>query len=261
MPHCHNLERSHLPYMEMVECVMKYATQDDGMRMGDVDRIKLQEDLKHRQEYLDRLYTKDRRWYWRGKRVFDIVFSTLALTLLSPVFLGISLFIVISDPHAGPIYKQVRLGRHAKPFIVYKFRTMVANADELLEQLKDQNEMNGPVFKIADDPRIIRGGRFLRRTGLDELPQFVNVLMGNMTVVGPRPPLPQEVAHYSEFDKLRLMVTPGLTCAWQIQPRRNDLSFEEWMDLDISYICDRNFWGDIKIILATVRTMLRRDGR
>lgn len=229
--------------------------------MGNVDRIQLQEELKHRQKYLDRLYSKNRKWYWRGKRLFDILFSLAALVLLSPLYLTIALFIFFSDPHGSPIYKQIRLGRHAKPFVVYKFRTMVVNADQLLSQLREQNEMNGPVFKIADDPRVIRGGRFLRKTGLDELPQFVNVLLGSMTVVGPRPPLPQEVEHYTEFDKLRLMVTPGLTGAWQVQPHRNDLSFEEWMDLDISYICDRTYWGDLKIILATVRTMLRRDGR
>lgn len=240
---------------------MKECAQESDIRAENVTYHALQEELKHRQEYLNRLYRKNRIWYWRGKRCFDVAFSLAVLIGLSPVYLLIAAFIWCSDPHGSPIYKQVRLGRHAEPFTVYKFRTMVVNADELLESLREHNEMDGPVFKIKNDPRIIRGGRFLRRTGLDELPQFWNVLKGDMTVVGPRPPLPGEVEHYTEFDKLRLMVTPGLTCAWQIQPRRNELSFDEWVDLDVAYICDRTFLGDMKIILATVRAMLRRDGR
>lgn len=245
----------------MVEIDMRGCSQSSDLWAGNVKYHELQEDLKHRQEYLDRLYQKNRTWYWRGKRCFDVVFSLAALMLLAPVYLLIGAYIWLVDPHGGPIYKQVRMGRHAEPFTVYKFRTMVVNADEMLEDLRDRNEMDGPVFKIKDDPRIIRGGHFLRRTGLDELPQFWNVLKGDMTVVGPRPPLPGEVEHYTEFDKLRLMVTPGLTCEWQIQPRRNELSFDEWVDLDIAYICDRTFRGDMKIILATVKAMLRRDGR
>ena len=240
---------------------MTASPQKSGIRSGEQGYIALQEELAHRQEYMNRLYTRDRTWYWRGKRCFDVAVSLAALILLSPVYLAIALFILCSDPRGGsPIYSQVRLGRHAQPFVMYKFRTMVANADELLDELKEHNEMDGPVFKIRDDPRIIRGGRFLRRTSLDELPQFWNVLKGDMTVVGPRPPLPREAEQYTEYDKLRLMVTPGLTCEWQIRPERNSLSFDQWVDLDIAYICQRNFRGDLKIILATVRSMLRRDG-
>ena len=138
---------------------------------------------------------------------------------------------------------------------------MHVDAESKLEELLEKNEMEGPVFKIKEDPRITRLGKVLRKTGLDELPQLVNILMGDMSIVGPRPPLPREVEQYNEYQMQRLIVTPGLTCYWQIQPHRNDLSFDEWVDLDVKYIYERSFLVDWKIILATVRTVLAGEGR
>ena len=141
-----------------------------------------------------------------------------------------------------------------------KFRSMIPNAEERLEELLDQNEMDGPVFKIKEDPRITRVGRFLRKTSLDELPQLFNVLKGDMSIVGPRPALPREVEQYSDYEKQRLYVTPGLTCFWQIQPNRNDLSFAEWMELDLKYVQERSFATDWKIIFKTVGAVLGMNG-
>ena len=155
---------------------------------------------------------------------------------------------------------QKRCGRKGKEFDFYKFRSMYVDAESKLDELLEQNEMEGPAFKIKDDPRITRLGRILRKTGLDELPQLVNILKGDMSIVGPRPPLPREVEQYNDYQKQRLIVTPGLTCYWQIQPHRNDLTFDEWMDLDVKYIKERSFWVDWKIILATVRTVLEGRG-
>jgi lipopolysaccharide/colanic/teichoic acid biosynthesis glycosyltransferase len=170
------------------------------------------------------------------------------------------LIIYIDDPHAGPIFSQVRCGRDGKPFRMYKFRSMYADAEERLEELLEQNEMDGPAFKLKNDPRITRVGHFIRKTSIDELPQLWNVLKGDMSIVGPRPPLPREVAQYTEQQKQRLYITPGLTCYWQIQPQRNDVSFDEWMALDLKYIQERSFLVDWKIIFGTVKVMLRREG-
>ena len=152
------------------------------------------------------------------------------------------------------------MGLNGKKFRFYKFRTMVANADDLLAQLLAKNEMDGPVFKIKDDPRITRIGRFIRRSSIDELPQLWNVLRGDMSLVGPRPGIPREVEQYDEYAAQRLIVTPGLTCYWQVQPNRNDLSFEEWVELDVRYIKERNFATDWKIIWKTFGAVLGMNG-
>ena len=201
-----------------------------------------------------------KRLYWMGRRAQDIFFSLLALILLSPLMLIIMLAIYIDDPHAGPVFSQPRVGRGGKVFKFYKFRSMRANAEDMLDDLLKDNEMDGPVFKIADDPRITRVGHFIRKTSLDELAQLVNVLKGDMSIVGPRPPLPREVEQYDAYTFQRLYVTPGLSCYWQIQPHRNDLSFEEWVDLDIQYIQERSFVTDWKIIFKTVLVMFTRQG-
>lgn len=202
-----------------------------------------------------------RRWkYWRAKRTFDIIFSAVVLLLLSPLYLLIALAIFLDDPHGSPIYVQTRIGRKGRPFRFYKFRSMVKGADEKLHQLHSRNEKDGPAFKIKDDPRITRVGRFLRRTSLDELPQFWNVLKGDMTIVGPRPPLPEEVAQYNRYHRLRLLVAPGLTCYWQTQPNRDAVSFDEWVAMDIQYIRDRNLLLDLKLILRTVKVMFSGQG-
>ena len=194
------------------------------------------------------------------KRMQDIFFSSLALIVLSPLMLIISLLIVIDDPKGGPIFSQMRCGRDGKEFRFYKFRSMCVDAEARLAELLKDNEMDGPAFKIKEDPRITKIGRFLRKTSLDELPQLVNILKGDMSIVGPRPPLPREVAQYDDYQKQRLSVTPGLTCYWQIQPRRNDLTFDQWMELDMKYIRERNFFVDWKIIFGTVKAVFCGEG-
>ena len=144
---------------------------------------------------------------------------------------------------------------------MYKFRTMRANADQMIEELAKQNEMDGPVFKIKEDPRITRVGKYLRKLSLDELMQFFNVLKGDMTLVGPRPPLPREVQYYTDYQRLRLLVTPGLTCTWQISKNRNDIPFEQWVEMDIEYIQTRTYRNDLKIMLKTPIVMLTATGR
>ena len=211
-----------------------------------------------REELVD--LTKHKRSYWFFKRTFDILFSAGVLLVFSPLYLLLALIIFLDDPHGSPIYTQMRIGRKGQLFRFYKFRSMVVNADELKASLQAQNEKEGPAFKIKDDPRITRVGRFIRRTSLDELPQFWNVLKGDMTIVGPRPALPEEVAQYNRYHKLRQLITPGLTCYWQIQPNRDDISFDDWIALDIQYIRDRNFLLDLKLILLTVKAMFCSQG-
>mgnify|MGYP004464813899 FL=1 len=199
--------------------------------------------------------------YWKKKRLFDIFFATLILLFFIPLMIVIAIVIYIDDPSASPIYKQVRVGRHEKTFNMYKFRTMRAGSDKEINELTDKNEMNGPVFKMKEDPRITRVGRFLRKVSLDELMQFFNVLKGDMTLVGPRPALPREVEFYTDYQKLRLIVTPGITCTWQIHKNRNDVPFEEWVEMDLDYIQHRTFMNDIKIMLKTPLVMISATGR
>ena len=203
---------------------------------------------------------RSHRRYWVLRRAQDIVFSLLALILLAPLALLISLAIVLDSPGDGAIFRQRRVGRDGKLFWLYKFRTMCPDAEEQLNELLSQNQMDGPVFKIEGDPRITRVGRFLRKTSLDELPQLLNVLRGDMSIVGPRPALPREVELYSDYQRQRLYVTPGLSCYWQITPHRNEMSFDEWVALDLKYIQERSFWVDWKIIFLTVRAMLMKYG-
>ena len=173
----------------------------------------------------------------------------------------IAVVIYIDDPTASPIYKQIRVGRHGREFCMYKFRTMHASADTKIDELAGQNEMDGPVFKMKEDPRITGVGKFLRKVSLDELMQFFNVLKGDMSLVGPRPPLPREVKYYTDYQKLRLLVTPGITCTWQISRNRNDIPFEDWVEMDLEYIQHRTFMNDIKIMLKTPIVMLSATGR
>ena len=212
-------------------------------------------------EQLDRKeQLQSKRRYWVLRRAQDIVFSSIALVVLSPVMLLVALAVYIDDPKGSPIFSQIRCGRNGKPFKFYKFRSMCVDAEAKLDQLLAQNEMDGPAFKIKDDPRITRVGKFIRKTSLDELPQLFNILKGDMSIVGPRPPLPREVEQYDAYQRQRLYVTPGLTCYWQIQPHRNDLTFDEWMELDIKYMKERSFLVDWKIIFQTVRVVLFGQG-
>lgn len=200
------------------------------------------------------------RVYWVVRRAQDIFLSLVALIVLCIPMLIVALIIWADDRGASPFFTQTRVGRDGKTFRFIKFRSMYANAEDRLAELMDQNEMDGPVFKIKDDPRITRVGKFIRKTSIDELPQLINILRGDMSIVGPRPALPREVEQYGEYERQRLYVTPGLTCYWQIQPHRNDLSFEEWLALDLKYIQERGFLTDWKIILGTVGAVLGMQG-
>ena len=198
--------------------------------------------------------------YWRWRRIQDVVLSVLALSVLWLPMLLMALIIVIDSPGASPIFAQTRIGRDGKPFTLYKFRSMRPHAEKELAELLPYNEMDGPVFKIKNDPRITRVGRFIRRSSIDELPQLFNVLRGDMSIVGPRPGTPREVAQYDDYARQRLIVTPGLSCYWQIQPDRNKLSFEAWMELDVKYIQERSFLTDWKIIFAMLGAVLGMNG-
>lgn len=197
----------------------------------------------------------------RGKYLFDRVFSLAALLLLSPAILAIELIIIKDDPSSGPVFSQIRIGQGGKPFRMYKFRTMRTGAEKELEQMLSSNEMEGPPFKIRDDSRITGPGRFLRKSGLDEILQFINVLKGDMSVVGPRPPLPREAAMYNDYQKQRLSVRPGITCYWQIMPDRNSIPFDEWVRLDLKYIKECSPAVDLKIMIKTVTAMKRLQGQ
>ena len=199
--------------------------------------------------------------YWRKKRSFDIVVASVLLTFAAIPMGIVAAAIFIDDPHGSPIFKQVRIGRHGEEFNMYKFRTMYVDAESRKADLMEQNEMDGPVFKIKDDPRITRLGKYLRKLSIDELPQFFNVLRGHMSLVGPRPPLPGEVEQYTDYNKLRLIVTPGITCDWQIADNRNDIPFDEWVEMDLNYIENRTTLGDLKIIFKTPFAMLSATGR
>lgn len=198
--------------------------------------------------------------YLAVKRCFDIVFSLLCIIVFIIPILFVMLLIVIDSPGASPIYTQYRVGKNGRVFKFYKLRSMVPEADQMLNSLLDQNEMEGPAFKISNDPRITRVGRVIRKTCIDELPQLWNILKGDMSFVGPRPPLPREVEQYNDFQRNRLSVVPGLTCYWQIQPNRNSLTFDKWLELDLKYIKERNVKTDLMIIFKTVGAVLNMEG-
>ncbi len=201
-----------------------------------------------------------KRGYWRLRRFQDVILSLAALLVLWPMLLLVAAVIWLDSPGASPIYSQTRIGRHGRPFKFYKFRSMVPDAEHKLDSLLQYNEMNGPVFKIRDDPRITRVGKFIRKTSIDELPQLWNVLRGEMSIVGPRPGLPREVEQYDAYARQRLLITPGLTCYWQVERDRNSLSFDEWVELDLRYIRERSFFTDWKIILATFGAIIGMSG-
>lgn len=203
---------------------------------------------------------KKRTAYRFFKRLFDIILSALGLIILAIPFLILSIIIFIDSPGASPIYTQVRVGKNGRTFKFYKFRSMIPNAEKKLDGLLNKNEMEGPVFKMKDDPRITRVGRFIRRSSIDELPQLYNVLKGNMSLVGPRPPLMREVSQYTDEQMLRVSIKPGITCYWQIQPKRNSLSFDEWLALDMKYIEERSLLTDVKILFKTVGAVFGMEG-
>jgi exopolysaccharide biosynthesis polyprenyl glycosylphosphotransferase len=193
------------------------------------------------------------------KKIVDINISLFMTICLSPVLLMIAILIKIQSP--GPIiYKQTRVGLRGRLFNLYKFRTMVINAEAHRMDLEKENEMDGPVFKIKDDPRVTKIGKFLRKTGLDELPQLFNILKGEMSLIGPRPPIPSETIQYKRWQLRRLSVKPGLSCFWQIKPDRNNIKFEKWMELDLAYIDNWSLRLDFVIFLKTIKTVFLRTG-
>ncbi len=193
----------------------------------------------------------------KAKRTFDVLFALTFLILLSPLFLLIALAINIDS--SGPVFfGQKRVGKNCKAFKMYKFRSMCIDAEDKLKELQHLNERSGPVFKISKDPRVTRVGKLLRKTCLDELPQLINILIGDMSLVGPRPPLPNEVEKYNVHHMKRLAVKPGLTCTWQISNRKCD--FDGWVDMDIEYIKNRCVKNEIKIILKTFLVVFKLKG-
>lgn len=198
------------------------------------------------------------RAYEIAKRLFDFTAAILSLFVLLPFLLATASLVIVTSP--GPvIFRQERCGRKGQRFTCYKFRTMVDEAEGLKQGLLHSNEMTGPVFKMRNDPRVTRLGRLLRKTSIDELPQLWNVVRGEMSLVGPRPPLPEEVATYTPRERLRLSVLPGITCLWQVSGRSN-LSFERWIDLDLEYVERRSFWFDIWVLLRTVPAVVTGRG-
>ena len=193
------------------------------------------------------------------KRFFDIVLSAFALLLLLPVFLVVAICIKAHD--GGPVFFiQTRLTKNCKEFKMFKFRSMCMDAEEKLAGLMDRNEMKGPAFKIADDPRITPVGKFIRKTSIDELPQLMNILMGDMSIIGPRPPLPREVEQYNEYQLHRLDVKTGLACYHECMGRSESPDFDEWVEADLRYIRQRSLWTDFKIILMTAKVVLTGKG-
>ncbi len=193
------------------------------------------------------------------KRLFDIIASLIGIVFLIPLTIIIGLAILIED--GGPVFfAQERVTKNGKRFHLLKFRSMVVNAEELRESMDDENEMDGPVFKVKNDKRITKVGRFTRKTGIDEMPQFINILLGSMSLVGPRPALPREVEQYDEKAKKRLEVKAGITCIWQVQPNRNSISFDDWMKMDAEYVDNCSLLLDLKIIFQTVRAVFRAEG-
>ncbi|MEH7299391.1 sugar transferase [Neobacillus drentensis] len=209
-------------------------------------------------DYLDKQKTtvnvNDGKLYLVSKRLMDIIGASMGIILLCFLFMIIAILIKVEDPRGTIFFSQKRVGLNGKEFKMYKFRSMVSNAEEKLAELLKFNEINGAMFKMKDDPRITKVGKFIRKTSIDELPQLFNVLKGDMSLVGPRPPLPREVTEYTNYDKQRLIVVPGCTGLWQVSGR-NSLGFEEMVELDLDYIRNRTFLYDIKIILKTVAVL------
>lgn len=216
--------------------------------------------------YNDEYNKEDLRAACRGKRfpyrfikrLFDVVMSMIALIVLAPVFLVVAFVIKLEDGGSA-FYVQERSGLNGKPFRMYKFRSMCKDAEKIHKQLLDQNELDGPAFKMKNDPRVTKVGKFIRKTSIDELPQLVNIVKGEMSIVGPRPLPTYETEQCNDYQNQRLLVKPGLTCYWQCCGR-NDIPFDEWMELDLKYIREAGIWTDFKLILKTVGAVLRSDG-
>jgi lipopolysaccharide/colanic/teichoic acid biosynthesis glycosyltransferase len=202
----------------------------------------------------------NQKWFYLFmKRLMDVVGALCGLIFLSPVFLIVAILIKLEDPKGPILFKQTRMGKNEQEFGMYKFRSMVTDAEEKLKDLLQHNEVSGAMFKMKDDPRVTKIGKFIRKTSIDELPQLLNVLKGDMSLVGPRPPLLREVKEYTSYDKQRLLITPGCTGLWQVTDR-NSVGFKEMVELDLEYINKRGIIYDFKIILKTVLVMIKSNG-
>ena len=212
----------------------------------DVEKIFLKNDIMRYKG----LYAEKRMLYKAVKRLFDIAASCAAMVILSPVFLITAIAILLED--GGPVFfVQPRAGKDMNPFSMYKFRSMCKDADKKFAQMQKDNEQSGHAFKIKDDPRITKVGKFIRKYSIDELPQLINILKGDMSIVGPRPILTFQMEACNEYEKQRLLVKPGLTCYWQISGRAN-IAWDEWVELDLKYIEDMGILTDIKMIWKTI---------
>lgn len=205
---------------------------------------------------IDQMRIQRRYGYRFVKRGFDILASLMGVILLSPLFLIVAIAIKVDDPRGKVFYSQIRLGSGERPFKMFKFRSMVSNADKLMVQLTEENEVSGAMFKMREDPRVTRVGRIIRKYSIDELPQLINVVIGSMSLVGPRPPLPQEVSEYTEYDKQRLLIKPGCTGLWQATVR-NGVGFDEMVRLDLIYVKRQSSLYDLWILLLTVKIILK----
>lgn len=215
--------------------------------------------LNEEQSVLDQAAIDHRYLYRALKRVADVALSMAGLIVLSPVLAGVAIAIKIDDKKGPIFYRQERVGRHGKRFMMFKFRSMCIDAEEKLKELKKYNEVEGAMFKMKHDPRVTKVGRFIRHYSIDELPQLFNVLAGDMSLVGPRPPLPRELKEYSEYDKQRLYVIPGCTGLWQVSGR-NDVGFREMVELDLQYIQKSGFLYDLGIMFKTIKIMVFPNG-
>lgn len=214
--------------------------------------------MAEKQNLINQKKVESRKGYHFIKRIFDILMSATGLLCLSPLLLVIAYKIKRED--GGPVfYKQVRVGKDGQHFEMYKFRSMIVNADQLLDKLKNQNEVDGAMFKMKNDPRITKIGHFIREHSLDELPQLVNVLRGDMSLVGPRPPLPSEVKQYTNYDMQRLLIVPGCTGLWQATERSN-VGFNEMIKLDLTYIQNASIKLDLFIIWKTIVIIFKPNG-
>ncbi|HIV43635.1 MAG TPA: sugar transferase [Candidatus Faecalibacterium avium] len=214
-----------------------------------------------RNGWLDRRQVQQgRRLYRAARRFQDVLLAGAALAVLWPAMAAVALAVWLDSPGGSPFFVQQRVGQNGRLFRLYKFRTMVPDAEARLEQVLPCNEMDGPVFKMQRDPRVTRLGRWLRRAGIDELPQLLNVLKGEMSLVGPRPALPREAERYTPYQRQRLYVKPGLTCLWQVQPDRNQIPFDRWVELDLEYIRRRSLRLDWVLIFKTFGAVGRMYG-
>lgn len=213
---------------------------------------------------LDTDIMKNKPVYSFVKRVADVLLSTAALVVLAPVMAVVAVAIYVDDPHAGPIFVQERVGRNGRKFKILKFRSMVYNAEELKKELLAKGytmkESGDPTYKLENDPRITRMGVFIRKTSIDELPQLINIIKGDMGIVGPRPLVTKEVEQFDDFSMQRHLVRPGLTCYWQSTKDRDKVPFADWMKMDVKYIQNCNVWEDIKIICRTFKVVLTANG-